>query len=339
MTRAAIPSPCLSGAPPGGPTDRGLTVGMISNPLSGGNKRGIGRIRDYLAAHPRIHAAEASTPEELNGVMTCFARRAIDLLIINGGDGTVQAALTSLFAQPTSAVPPMLALLQAGTSSMLARDLGARGEPLAALKRITAWSNDRERDMSRVHQRMVLRVRQETGPGPLCGMFFGAGAIPRGIELCHSSINPSGIRGELMPGLVAVRLLLALLSGNGNLVPPTAMNIRVDGAAPHRDSYLLAMVSTLERLFLGLHPFWGKEDAPLRFTALKTRPPRFLRNLPFLLRGIRTSSATEENGYYSHNAAGITLDFRGPFTLDGEIFQACAPLTIEAAGPARFLSV
>lgn len=340
MTRS--PSPLKSSqqaASGGGAADRGISVGMVSNPLSGGNKQGIDQIRSYLAHHPHIHAAEATTPGELNAVLDDFAVRGIDLLIVNGGDGTVQAVLTSLLGQPGATPPPLLALLRSGTTSMLARDVGARGEPLVALKKIHAWSMDRERDPSHIHERPVLRVSQEDHGESPCGMFFGAGAIPRGIDIFHSSMNPQGVRGELMPGLISLRLLLAALFGNVKLLPPTDMAIRLDETPTRRNSYLFAMVSTLERLFLGLHPFWGRERAPLSFTALKTTPPYLLRNLPFLLRGVPTATATEENGYFSHNASRITLDFRGPFTLDGEIFQARSPLTIEPVGPVRFLRI
>jgi hypothetical protein len=102
---------------------------------------------------------------------------------------------------------------------------------------------------------------------------------------------------------------------------------------------MLAIVTTLERLFLGLFPFWGYESAPLHFTALRSNPPYLLRNLPFLLRGRRTATSLPENGYYSHNAGKIELNLRGDFTLDGEIFQADTPLTIEPAGPASFLRI
>lgn len=35
----------------------------------------------------------------------------------------------------------------------------------------------------------------------------------------------------------------------------------------------------------------------------------------------------------------ITLDWKGKFTLDGEIFEAKGPLIIEPADPARFLKI
>ena len=135
------------------------------------------------------------------------------------------------------------------------------------------------------------------------------------------------------------RLILEVLTGKEKLLSTTDMGIRLDEAPAWHNTYLFAMVSTLERLFLGLHPFWGGEAAPLHFTALKAKPSYLLRNLPFLLRGRRTATASPENGFFSHNVRQITIDLRGKFTLDGEIFEAKAPLTIEPAGPARFLRI
>jgi len=315
---------------------REITIGMLTNPRSGGNRKGIGEVRRFLAQNPRIHYAEAVTPGDVQGALADFSGRNVDLLVVNGGDGTVQSVLTALYGRSIFPRPPLLALLRAGTASMLARDVGVAGKPSVALAKIRAWSMDTGRSRSLIHERPVLRVSQEAGAGPICGMFFGAGAIPLAIDICHGSMNPNGVRGELMPGLILTRHLLAALTGN---LPATDMGISLGESPGRRNSYLFAMVSTLERLFLGLHPFWGREAAPLHFTALKTKPPYLLRNLPFLLYGRRTATATPENGFFSHNVGQITLDFRGRFTLDGELFEAMAPLTIDAAGPARFLRI
>jgi len=326
----------LAGDPP---ASRRMTVGMLTNPKSGGNKKGLGNIRHFLAQHPGILHAEAATPVDMNAALADFAARDVDLLVINGGDGTIHAALTAIYGRAIFPRPPIFALLEAGTTSMLSRDCGVRGKPPVALAKILDWNSDTGRNRRHIHERPVLNVRQEADTEPLCGMFFGAGAIPLGIELCHASMNPDGIRGEIMPGMIIARLILAVLMGNDTFLPPTRLGIRIDKTPALQDSCLFAMVSTLERLFLGLHPFWGCESAPLHFTALRTKPSRLLRNLPFLLRGRKTITATPENGYFSHNAGKITLDFRGRFILDGEFFEATSPLTIEPAGPARFLII
>jgi hypothetical protein len=335
LSRQDAPQPVLGGSA----ARREMTIGMVTNLRSGGNKKGMGEVGEFLAQNPAIHHGEAVTPAELNVVLSDFASRGVDLLVVNGGDGTVQAVLTALYGRSIFPRPPVLALLRAGTASMIARDVGVRGRRSAALAKIRAWSIDAGLTGDPVYERPVLKVLQEAGTEPLCGMFFGAGAILQGIDLCHGSMNPKGIRGELMPGLIMARLLSAFLTGNDKLLPATDMGVRFDEAPGRRNTCLLALVTTLERLFLGLHPFWGEEAAPLHFTAVKVRPSYLLRNLPFLLRGRRTATASPENGFISHNVRGITLDFSGRFTLDGELFEAKVPLTIEPAGPARFLRI
>jgi hypothetical protein len=314
-----------------------MNIGMVTNPRSAGNRKDLGEVRKFLAQNPGIHHREAVTPAELNAVLAGFSAREVDLLVVNGGDGTAQAVLTALYGRSVFLRPPVLALLRAGTTSMLARDVGVSGKPSAALAKIRVWSNDTGRNGQSIHERPVLKVRQEADGEPVCGMFFGSGAIVRGIELCHGSVNPKGVRGELMPGLIMARLVLAYLTGNDKLLPATDMGIRLDEGPVLQNPYLLVLISTLDRLFLGLHPFWGGEAAPLHFTAVKAKPSYVLRNLPFLLRGRRTATVSPENGFVSHNVRQITLDFRGRFTLDGELFEDRGPLTIEPAGPARFL--
>jgi hypothetical protein len=279
----------------------------------------------------------AVTPEDVNKLLDDFSQRQVELLVVNGGDGTVQAVLTALYGQSCFSIPPVLALLRAGTASMLARDVGVRGKPPDALAKIHAWNVDTCRSGHAILERPVLKIRQEGRTEPVCGMFFGAGAILQGIDLCHGSMNPRGVRGELMPGLIMARLMLAFVAGNEKLLPSTEMQIHLDGRETNRQGYLFALVSTLERLFLGLRPFWGKEYGSLHFTAVKSNPAHLLRNLPFLLHGRRTATASPKNGFFSHNAERVRLDFRGRFTLDGEIFEAGAPLMVEPAGPARFL--
>lgn len=318
---------------------RDMTIGMVTNPRSGGNKKRFGTIRGVLARNPEIHHGEGVTSSEVQGVLADFASKGVNLLVVNGGDGTVQSVLTTLYVGSFFPAPPVLALLQAGTTSMLSRDVGVRGAPAAALAKILTWNPSAGGSHPSVFERPVLKISQTDGSEPICGMFFGAGAIPQGIDLWHTGMNPKGVRGELLPGLIIARFLLAALTGNGTFVPATHMEIRLDAAPPRENAYLFAMISTLERLFLGLRPFWGTEAAPLHFTALKANPPYLRRNLPYLLRGRRTRTASPENGFFSHNVRKITLDWKGKFTLDGEIFEAKGPLIVEPAGPARFLKI
>lgn len=194
------PSGFLSNTPAG----RALRVGVLNNPLSGGNRKGLGAVIKIQAAHPGVVHQEVQTPAEVAAALDDFARKEVDVIAINGGDGTVQAVLSGLFYAKPFATPPLLAVLSAGTTSMIAGDVGLQGGRTKALQRLFAWAQSTERRTDIV-QRPVLRMQLEADRDPLFGMFFGAGAIFQGIEFCRSRIHRLGLRGELGPGLALAR--------------------------------------------------------------------------------------------------------------------------------------
>src|SRR3546814_7056695 len=72
-----------------------------------------------------------------------------DLIVVIGGDGTLQGLLTALLRQPDGAVPDLL-VIPAGTTNMSAADLGARHKPEPALRALAAWQTGRASCRARV---------------------------------------------------------------------------------------------------------------------------------------------------------------------------------------------
>ena len=250
-----------------------LKVGVLTNPLSGGNKKGVSDIRILLAGYPDVLHREETTPTGMHDALVEFAENGVELLVINGGDGTAHAALTTIGRGDVFSSPPLFALLCAGTTSMLPRDVGVKGLAVTALSHIITWAESTDGRL-RVLPRSVLRVQSRSDQPPLYGMFFGAGAICQGINIFHSGVNPMGWRGEIMPGLTLLRMLLAILRKDHNTVPPLQTKTSIDGQLVENRAHLFVLVSTLERLFLGMRPYWGTEDGPLHYTALGSEPKR-----------------------------------------------------------------
>jgi diacylglycerol kinase (ATP) len=334
MNNAAVQSPetCTEYSV----SERCLQVGVLSNPRSGGNKKGLDEIRAVLAQWPHVLHREATTPAAMQEALADFASNGVELVIINGGDGTAHAVLTAICSGEVFAKPPLLALLCAGTTSMLPRDVGIPGPSAPALSRTLSWAASTDASLA-VLPRPVLRVQRSTNP-PLYGMFFGAGAICQGIKLFHGGVNPMGWRGEIMPGLTLLRMLLAILLKDHTKVPPLLTKTNLDDKVSEEKSNLFLLITTLDRLFLGMRPYWGAEKGPLRYTAVADKPKGLLRILPALFRGQKSRHATPENGYFSHNAHRIQLEMAGDFTLDGELYAAePGPVTIASADPVMFL--
>ena len=112
---------------------------MLSNPKSTGNIAQLSRIRDYCADHPDIFHYEVEHADQIGDALRTIARVRPKMLVINGGDGTVQAALTEIHnGGHFGDGPPPVAVLPNGKTNLIALDLGAQGDPIDALERLVA---------------------------------------------------------------------------------------------------------------------------------------------------------------------------------------------------------
>jgi diacylglycerol kinase (ATP) len=315
-----------------------IALGVLNNPLSGGNVGWRELRRQARAELPGQRWSNVTNPVEVAEALRGLARAGADAILINGGDGTVQAVLTSLFRDALFETLPWLAVLGGGTTSMIAGDVGVSGRRQRGLARVLSWARG-EGDLA-VVRRPVLRVTARRGAAPVFGMFFGAAGILEGIEFCRRRVHARGLRGEIGAGIALVRLLLSLVGGRDGLLTPVRVTVEVDGGAAEEAARLAVLVTTLDRLLLGLRPYWGADQGPLHYTAIDGRPRHLLRVLPSLLRGRPSPLATPVDGYTSRNVTEVRLAFDGGFTVDGELFVAerpAGPVVLQSAGTVAFV--
>ncbi|MGV6473713.1 diacylglycerol/lipid kinase family protein [Azotobacter vinelandii] len=313
---------------------RPARIGILLNPDSGRVRRRLPALRRIAAALPAALLQEVSGPREIEQALRLWQAGAQDLVVILGGDGTLQATLTALLREPAGDLPALL-VVPAGTTNMSAGDLGARLRPEAALHALHAWLQGTG-PAPRTVERAVLRIDGETGRDSQFGMFFGAGAILGGVRYFHRHIRPTGVRGALGPALAFARMLLSLLGNRPHPLLP-AMRARLSTASGDwHDDWLLVLASTLDRLLVGCRPYWGEDRAPVHFTALAHRPRRLLRVLPALLCGRGAKVAREHDGYLSRNLDALELSGPEDFLLDGELFEARESIRLSSTLPLRF---
>lgn len=314
----------------------GVKIGLLCNPLSG-------RVRKEKKSTVRIFSGtvgasyqEASSPAEIGTALNILLAEQPELLAIAGGDGTVQAALTHMFGSNEPSGWPPLCIIPAGTTNMTALDLGVRGRPKRVLNRL-------ERRLYKpfspyLVQRPVLRVERPGSPD-LYGMFFGAGAIASGVRYFHEKISRIGMTSEIAGGLVLLWLLGGLLAGHsGNALSPARLSVTGPDGDRREGSYIILLASALDRLLLGMRPYWGREQAPIHATLVRESPRRFWRSLPPLLSG-RGERLAGLDGYESFNTSVLELLMDDEFIIDGELHKAessAGPLRISSAGPVTF---
>ncbi len=319
---------------------RPLRLGVLSNAQSGRNRRGgLKSTLMTLEQFDHVPHFMVNTPAEVAHALEQLSAQGADLVAINAGDGTVQAALTCLFRDRPFDKLPLLAILPAGTTNMTAGDIGVGRSHRRSLLRLLRWSQNRDRKAV-IESRSVLRVQAHPKASPVYGMFFGAAGIVQGIRFCRSYIHTRGLRGEIGPGLATARLIFDVSRGHSQHLESEIVTVSLESGPDQRQKAVLVLVSTLERLFLGLRPYWGRENGPLHYTAIQARPRYLIRVLPWMLRGRRHPRLNEANGYVSHNVGELRLTLDTPFTVDGELFPTDAktgPVSLSCAGEVTFV--
>lgn len=306
-------------------------VAVLCNPAAGRVRKDLERIRHQGRRLAGERYREAVTPAEVAAALDGLGR--VDLLVVIGGDGTLQAALSHLHPGPWPTVLP----IPGGTTNMSARDLGLRGSPSALLLSLA-----RQLEASRgvgVRERPVLCL-ERPGEAPVVGLFLGAGAIAAGVNYFRERVRGLGVTGEKASALAVLRVLLPLLTGRGDRQrAPLTARLVLDGAQVHQGEQLLILVTALDRLLFGARPYWGQGPGALRCTVLARRPKRLLRRLPALLQGRPGRRLLPEHGYRSWNLDHLELELDGPVVVDGELYSAPGrggPVQVTAAGPVPF---
>lgn len=327
-----------------------MLIALLSNPNSGRSKH-LSTISLLVQDNVDITHFQASTTEQFTQFVEQLKQTPVDVVAINAGDGTIHALLTLMFARLPEM--PLLAILKGGTTNMTGGDVGIQGHCVSGLKKLIKWGKDPQRITSTV-TRPVLKIDWDAPASPVCGMFFGTGAIIEGQDYFHSHISQKGLRDSIGPALSALRLLFALNKKEQPLFSPVPMQLsgwtmddsNAFAETPELHSsgeHLLAFASGLERLFLGIHPFWGANQGAWYFTAVRHQQQGYslLKLLP-VFRGKPRSDMTPRQGFHSAKLNRLEMLFNGEFTVDGERYSTNSNnqlVTLSLAGYATFLQL
>lgn len=264
------------------------------------------------------------SPRDGGGVheaLAVLADKEIDVLAVNGGDGTLQRALTEILSGGLFKRLPLIAPLRSGRTSMVALDIGSHRDPVKALGRLLRDA-DGGSLAERIVERAVLRVDTGDECRPQYGMFCGFGVIHRAIHLTHKIFPRGRSQGVLGSTLVTGALAARMSFGSSDpILEPDAMQIVLDDRPIEARRFKMVIATTLGRLFFRLHPFWGSEDAPVRFTALEPDAT----SGPLSVLRFAYGQAPRMNGTgaaaTSHNIRHGELRIDCGMTIDGELYD------------------
>ncbi len=301
-------------------------IGVISNMRSHRHGGILRRSIDPPEAVTIHHAPE--NREALALAMQDFVREAVDLIVIDGGDGTVREVMGAAH-RAYRGRPPRLAVLPAGKTNALARDLGIP-DHWSLEDILAAHRADRIAWRSPIHIRWAHGRHRDQ-----LGFIFGFGAYVRATMLAQRVHRRGGFNGLAVLVTLGWALLRTVLGGaHSPWTRGDTIRLSRDDIDIVSENIYLIFGSTLRHMPLGLRPFGRPRDG-LKFLAMKAPPRHLLRSLPRLLWSDR-SSQLEQDGFVRRDVERITLSIRKSFILDGERFPG-GNLTIAHGTPIAFI--
>lgn len=317
-------------------------VALLSNPLSTGNKDLLPRVRDFVASRPNLFHVELNDVNEIPAALKCIASVKPAVLVINGGDGTVQAALTELYhSRPFGDDMPPVAVLPNGKTNLIAHDLGADGDPLKALDRILEIAGGNL--SAHVVERRLIALSNGGNERPVLGMFLGAAGLLNALMFCRTKIYPLGLSNGISHVLAAFATLIGVLIGGRSRLSPVRsepLRITVRGVGTYEGRFFVLLVTTLEKLLLGVKPGEAGSHG-LKLICLEQRRMSILRTA-FSMFFNKAKHVDDTPGLHLHGGPEIRIEGSKPAVLlDGEIYEA-APgraIILTPTPPQPFLSL
>jgi len=317
-------------------------IALLSNPRSTGNIAELPRIRAYCASHPDVFHYEVDQADQIGEAMKMIALVNPKLLVINGGDGTVQATLTELHngGHFDRDMLPAVAVLPSGKTNLIAMDLGIHGDPVAALEKLIGIVQS---DMNpHLVERELIALRCGARESlPVIGMFLGGAGLADIMLYCRNRIYPLGLPNSISHVLTAFAVVARSVLGiKAHFLPPDPQHLKISMTSERGFSgkYALLAVTTLEKLLLSGEFGDSAERGSLKVVAVEQRPGSLLGAF-FASIGGRLGRR-KLAGVHIEQADEISIEGdSSQVILDGETFSAeiGRPILLSPAAPLSFV--
>lgn len=261
--------------------------------------------------------------DALPSAVTNAAKNKIDHVIIEGGDGTVQGVISAFLYQADKFDTfPAFSIVPGGMTNQISKNIGLKSAKDKTVR--TALASDLESiDMP------MLNIIDSDGPS-YAGFLFSTGAIPQITRYTTGELHRKGIGGSTA---VLGGILKGIRGDDAALMQVTP--IEIDGL--HSGQHLGSVVTTLPSLIMGLDPFWGTGDAPIRITWVDSTYRGLGRNLVQLWAGLKSKDRSPD-GLYSKRVESLTYQYDGEIVLDGEFLSIpSGKFTVRPTRPVTFL--
>lgn len=315
-------------------------IGLIVNPRSYTVQRKGSVLERAHTAQENTSLIRIGAFADLPSQLVRLAEEGVSALFIEGGDGTLQAVLSSWpgLAEGAAGMPDF-AVLPGGSTNLAYKIAGLRrGTASDVADYIAAYRFGRP--LTRMSL-SALRVECMGIDQPLIGMLFSTGSLARAMIYTQQQIHGEGPRGSFAVAEAAARFVLAPAAyqdaDGAPLLRPSPL-AAVSTSFQIQGDHALSLMTTLPSLSLGLKPFWGRGAGAIAFTHAAWPISGFRRAFLKILAEL-TGPEMLRHGLTSYRTDAIELTTTGAVVLDGELLQLepDTRITVTPTPPIKFL--
>lgn len=314
-------------------------IAVVSNPRSGKNRRDPALVERL--AYVLGEAGEVAQPQSidhLHDAVRGFRDRDVDVVCVNGGDGTLHKVLSALVVVYGDGARgddlrtlqlPAVAILKGGTLNTMASNIGQKLGGDALLGRVVqAWHAGQAFETV---ERTVMVVN-----GAHAGFLFGTGVLYRFMKMYEDGAQPTPWKAvKLVAQVCASTAVGGALSKR--VFAPDSAEVTLDGTPWTPRSYASIAVGTMDDIGLGFKLFHNASRNPGHLHVLGFHCPP----MSVLTRFHRIPMGQPLGQPDIIDTLGKRLVIRGDagqgFMMDGDFVDHTTELVVEAGPTVRFV--
>lgn len=305
-------------------------IGIVTNPHSRRNRRHPERMRRLgymLGQHDTYELTNRI--EDVADVAREFMESEIDILGLNGGDGTNHVTLSTFIEVYGDRPLPKIALMRGGTMNTVSNGVGIKGTPPRLLANLVEKYYTGQ--PFETTTRDILKVTDDTGTR--YGFIFGNGIVANFLEIYYATGNPS----PTTAGLLLAKGIAALPFGGGDIVSdifrPFNARVELDDDMWPAQDYTAVIASTVDQIGLGFRPFirCQEQDQTFHLLGVTAGPFGVVKALP----RIRLGLPLDADDFPSSVSSQAVFRSSEPiaYTIDGDMHLSASGVVTLETGP------
>jgi len=316
-----------------------LRCGIFNNMNSGKNRHYRYNKKKFRSFVPdNYNIIDVYSLSDLPSAVHIIKEEGTNLLMVNGGDGTLQRLITALIDKLPESDLPMILPLRGGTANVVAGNIGVRKNPVDAVKILIDYFGAYKRGEEALSTLPVRPLKiTDKKYGLKYGFVFTNGLIYKIQQLFYKEKNPTfstvvNLITTMIGGYVIRSRKIRRYFNKG------LAEIYIDGKKYPEDKYLLTIASAFPKFLLWFAPFYNPEAKGVDrfyFLATSVNPWFAIKNLRVITTGRQIPPKT-----FNGTPERVSIKTNSGYGLDGEMVEDKYTEILIEQGPAlKFLIV